>query len=238
MRQGVKEKSDTEFSAVIFDLDGLVLDTEITYFWAWKKASDKMGYKLSDDFCFSLSGMHYQHIEQKLLKALGADFDLNQFSQLSGEYWRQYVNQQGIPVKKGFFVFLEQLNSKQIPFCLATNSSQKNAIECLQLAGLDDVFSTIVSAEHVKQGKPAADIFLLAAKILTTSISQCLVLEDSSIGIQAAVKAEAISVYIPPVHTFEFATAEMADFFFNDLAECHNFFRGKHSSCIILPDYL
>ena len=207
------------FSAIIFDMDGLVLDTESTYCIAWQKASIEMGYEFTEDLCFSMSGLHYQDVEKRLLAYCGADFDLKHFNRLSGKYWHQYVNRQGIPVKKGFFNLLEILNNKGIPFCLATNSGQANALECLEFAGLHDVFSLIVTRDQVKKGKPAPDVFLLSAKQLNVPISQCLVLEDSLTGIQAASNAGASSIFIPSVLPFQSTTVDLADYFLNDLDE-------------------
>lgn len=212
-------KGNGSFSAVIFDMDGLVLDTEITYSIAWQKASAAMGCEFTEDFCLSMSGLHYQAIEQKLLNFCGADFDLKLFNTLSGNYWHQYVNEQGIPVKKGFFKVLDKIHDQKIPFCLATNSRLVNALECLKLAGLDNVFSTVISRDEVKQAKPAPDIFLSAANFLKTPIAQCLILEDSLTGIMAAVSAGAESVYIPSVLPVEQSTIDLASYFFNDLDE-------------------
>ncbi|KAF3982577.1 MAG: HAD family phosphatase [Methylococcales symbiont of Hymedesmia sp. n. MRB-2018] len=206
-----------QFSAVIFDLDGLVLDTEPVYFRAWKQAASVMGYELSDEFCFSLSGLHFQDVKQKLLMHCGTDFNLQRFNQYSGQYWREHVEQQGIPVKKGFLNCLEQLKSKGIPFCLATNSYRENAKESLELAGLGHVFSIIICRDQIKQGKPEPDIFLAAAKALSTPVKQCLVLEDSMIGIQAAVKAGAISAYIPSIISLSPETNDLAAFQYVDL---------------------
>ena len=208
-----------DFSAVIFDMDGLVLDTEKTYRIAWQQASAEMGHEFTEEFCLSMSGLHYQDVEKRLFNACGEDFDLKLFNRLSGNYWHQYVNQQGIPVKKGFYNVLEELNTMKIPFCLATNSRLVNALECLKLAGLEDVFSIVVTRDDVKQGKPAPDVFLFAAEALSTPISQSLVVEDSNTGIQAATKAGAISVFIPSVFPADLTTAGLADYFLNDLDE-------------------
>jgi beta-phosphoglucomutase-like phosphatase (HAD superfamily) len=208
-----------DFSAIIFDMDGLVLDTETTYCIAWQKAAEEMGRDFSTDFCMSMSGLHSHDVEQKLIRQGGVGFDLNQFGKLSGQYWREYVNQFGIPVKKGFFALLDVLKVNNIPFCLATNSRQANALECLQLASLEGVFSIIISRDQVKQGKPAADIFLLAADTLMHPITQCLVIEDSATGIQAAVNAEAPSVFIPSVLPYDEAIPKQANCLLNDLDE-------------------
>jgi len=216
------------FSAIIFDMDGLVLDTEMTYVIAWKKAAKEMGCEFSDKFCLSMSGLHYQAVEQKLIDQWGIGFDLQQFGLLSGQYWREYVEQFGIPVKKGFFTLVEKLKAHDIPFCLATNSKKSNALECLLLANIENVFSIIIARDDVKQGKPAADIFLLAAKILKQPISQCLVIEDSATGIEAASNALAPSVFIPSVLPYDAVIAKQADCLFNDLDELAEIIMSKY----------
>ncbi len=207
------------FSAIIFDMDGLVLDTEATYCIAWQKAAEEMGREFSTGFCLSMSGLHAHDVKQKLIRQCGADFDLTLFGRLSSQYWREYVNQFGIQVKKGFFVLLEVLRLQNIPFCLATNSRQDNAQECLQLARLEGVFPIVICRDQVKQGKPAADIFLLAAETLMLPVSQCLVVEDSATGIQAAVNAEAPSVFIPSVLPCDEVASRQASYQLNDLGE-------------------
>ena len=187
----------SDFSAVIFDMDGLVLDTETTYFVAWQQAANAMGYALPETFCLSLSGLHYKDIEPKLMALCGADFNLQAFKQLSGIYWREYVSAHGISIKHGFTQLLEFIMHQQIPYCLATNSRAKNAFECLELAGIKDIFSTIITRDDVQQGKPAPDIYLRAAELLQVPISQCLALEDSPAGIVAASRAGAFSIFVP-----------------------------------------
>ena len=215
----VLQNTKHDFSAIIFDMDGLVLDTEKTYRIAWQQASAEMGDKFTEEFCLSMSGLHYQDVEKRLFDACGIDFDLKLFNRLSGNYWHQYVNQRGIPVKKGFHNLLTKLNAMKIPFCLATNSRLVNVLECLKLAGLDDVFSIVVTRDDVKQGKPAPDIFIFAAEALTTPISQCLIVEDSNTGIQAAAKAGAISAFIPSIFPVDLTTVDLANYFLNDLDE-------------------
>jgi len=206
-----------DFTAVIFDMDGLVLDTEKTYFIAWQKAAVAMGYEWTKVFSHSLSGLQGLAVEQRIIDFYGANFDLKQFNQLGGKYWRDSVNKKGIPVKKGFFSLLERLKAKETPYCLATNSHKANAYECLQLAKLDGVFSYVITRDDVERGKPAPDIFLLAAKKLNQSISTCLVLEDSATGIQAAHKAGSYIAFVPSVLPIDEETAKLAHHVFDDL---------------------
>ncbi|WP_341328335.1 HAD family phosphatase [Methylotuvimicrobium sp. KM2] len=184
---------------VVFDLDGLVLDTESTYFVAWRQAAELMGYQLPDAFCLSLSGLHYRDVEMRLLEFCGNAFDLQEFNRLSGECWYCIVEKQGIDIKKGFWTFLRLLQESDIPYGLATNSRLNNALECLDFAGLGNVFETIVARDHVDRGKPAPDIFLNAADRLSIPISRCLALEDSPAGVIAASASGTFTVYVPSV---------------------------------------
>lgn len=208
-----------EFSAVIFDMDGLVLDTETTYGIAWQKAATEMGYEFTDNFCYSMSGLQYHAMQQKILDFHGTDFDLKLFDELSGDYWREHVNLHGIAVKKGFFNVLSVLKTRKIPYCLATNSRMDNAHECLQLANLNDVFSWVITKDHVQNGKPAPDIFFSAADVLNHPASHCLALEDSVTGIQAAYSAGCYTAFIPSVFPIDLAAANLANYVFNDLDE-------------------
>lgn len=205
--------------AVIFDLDGLVLDTESTYFKAWQRAAKDLGHALPDAFCLSLSGLHYREVETRLLGFCGSDFDLDAFRRSSGGFWYEYVGTHGIQIKKGFQSLCGFLREADIRFCLATNSSLVNALKCLDFAGLGNVFDCIVARDHVERGKPAPDVFLAAAERLAVSVGRCLVLEDSPIGVVAASAAGAMTVFVPSVLPADPYAAELCDLQCNDLDE-------------------
>ncbi len=203
-------------SAVILDMDGLVLDTEKTYFIAWQKAAEMMGFKLTPPFCHSLSGLPFQSVEQRLMNLFGPSFRLEQFRRLSSQFWDQYVLANGIDVKKGFHSLITVLQRFNVPYCLATNSSEENAKKCLTLASVNDLFPILVTRDQVKSGKPAPDIFLKAATQLGMPIDNCLVVEDSPVGIQAAKNAGAYVVLIP---SSQFEIADAADLTLSDLGQ-------------------
>lgn len=211
-----------DFAAVIFDMDGLVLDTEGTYIIAWKQAASALGHDFPDGFYLSLSGLHYKDVELKLIEYCGAEFDLQTFKRLSGDFWREYVAVHGIQIKHGFTGLLELLNQKKIPYCLATNSLMVNALECLKLAGIERVFPIVVTRDHVQHGKPEPDIFLKASELLQVDISRCLVVEDSHAGIVAASRAGAVSVFVPSIAQVDQSTIELCDLMVSDLAQLTN----------------
>lgn len=185
------------FSAFILDMDGLIVDTESTYFSAWQQAAEQLGYHLSDTFCTGLSGLAFPVIEQKLEILWGDDFPFPEFYSLSSTFWRAQVEIQGISVKKGACELLSVLQQQEISYCLATNSPEINARECLAYASIEHLFPHIVARDHVQQPKPAGDLFRKAATILQQPIETCIVVEDSLVGLLAAQNAKAFSVLVP-----------------------------------------
>lgn len=211
--------------AILFDLDGLVLDTETTYFAAWRRTAAEMGYHFSEAFCRSLSGLQYGAVERKIVECCGTDFDLARFNRLSGVFWRDFVKSHGIGVKPGFDEWLELIRQRRLPYGLATNSRLHNALECLELAGLAEAFPVIAARDHVDHGKPAPDVFRVAAARLQADIRRCLVLEDSPAGIVAAKAAGAVTVFVPSVLPPAREAVALADRIYPDLTEAARWFR-------------
>lgn len=178
-----------EFQAVIFDLDGLVLDTEPTYRLAWENAAGDMGLLLDEVFFAGLSGCQGSDVEAALLARAGADFALADFRRRSAAYWRRHVEAHGIGVMAGAHGLLRHLREKGVPFGLATNSRRQYAEMCLRLAGLEEVFPVIAARDDVARGKPEPDVFLQAARLLAVAPLHCLALEDSLPGLTAAHRA-------------------------------------------------
>ena len=211
------------FQAVIFDMDGLVLDSESGYFAAWRLAAAEMGLQLDEAFCSKLSGAHGAEISQRLLAHFGPDFQLNQFYQTSKDIWLRQVQQQGIPVKSGFYPLLQLIKNLNWPYCLATNSRRTDAEQCLRWACLDGVFEIIVCREDVPRPKPAADIFIKAAELLSMSPQDCLVLEDSPIGVTAASAAGCHCGFVPSVLPADSEASRQAIGVFADLGAVADF---------------
>lgn len=178
-------------------MDGLVLDTETGYRQAWQQAGDELDLNLTEDFLQSLAGQTGGYVIRQLQHRCGHGFDVEAFKRVSAERWTFLVQKQGIPLKKGFLTLLALIKQLELPFCLATNSRRGDALYCLELAGLGGVFPVIVSGDEVENPKPAADIFIHAARLLGLPAEHCLVLEDTPVGIAAAVAAGMPYIYVP-----------------------------------------
>ncbi len=184
------------FSAVILDLDGLVIDSEPTYQAAWQSAGEHLGYPLPESLVRRFAGKSYDLIEPLLKAEFGPGFPLEQFRAKSAECWHESVEKTGMAVKPGLQELLGALEQQVIPFCLATNSEQIYAEKCLQYAGLGNAFPRRITRDQVAAPKPAPDIFLAAAASLGANPEQCIVLEDSETGARAALDAGAIVMLI------------------------------------------
>jgi len=216
------------FQAVIFDMDGLVLDSESGYFIAWRQAAQEVGFNLNSGFCESLSGMPGPVITQRLRQAYGTDFDIDAFFRLSGDIWRQLVQSQGIPVKKGFYELLACLRALNLPYALATNSRRVDAENCVNWAGLDGVFPITICREDVTHPKPAPDVFIQSAQLLGVRPRDCLVLEDSPVGVAAAVAADCPCIFVPSLLPADLQAAQQADWVMQDLADVADFISERH----------
>jgi beta-phosphoglucomutase len=196
MTQNAEHKPLPGFSAVILDLDGLVIDSEPTYHAAWRQAGQCLGYPLRKDLVRGFVGKSYDLIEQILKTEFGNDFPLKTFRDKSAEIWHESVERTGIPVKPGLHALLDTLEQHTIPFCLATNSEQIYAEKCLEYAGLGDAFPIRITRDQVTVPKPAPDIFLAAAAKLEAKPEYCIVLEDSETGARAALEANTLVMLV------------------------------------------
>lgn len=212
-------RSVPSFEAAIFDMDGLVLDSEITYVQAWRLAARALGYELDDAFFHSLFGRHADDVEQALREAMGDSFDRAQFHALAARYWREYLASHGMGRMPGLEALLALLRRRNIPYALATNSDAPFVRECLQLAGLAAEFPVVVTRDQVARGKPAPDVYLEAARRLGIPPERCLGLEDSPTGLRAAAEAGTITLLVQRHAAVRHALAGRTRFAFASLGE-------------------
>lgn len=215
--------SRLEIAAIIFDLDGLVLDSEASYFAAWRLAAAEMGHILNESFCAGLSGLPGGEVYTLLQQECGDDFDAEQFAKLSRQCWYRHLYQHPISIKPGLFTLLDLISQLKLPYALATNSRRQDAEFCLRNSGLDDVFTIIVCRDDVEHAKPAPDIVLKTADALGVAVSACLVLEDSPTGVAAAKSAGAHCIFVPSILPVDVQASRMADQVLADLGQVADF---------------
>jgi HAD superfamily hydrolase (TIGR01509 family) len=185
------------YQAAIFDMDGLLLDTERVCMQAFDDACEALSLPFLKNIYLGIIGCNAQGIKQVLCDGYGADLD---YEPLRKEWMSRYhpiVEQQAIPVKEGVIDLLNWLQAQAIPIAVATSSHKELAITKLKLAGLFDYFDHLSSGCEVSEGKPSPEIFLLAASRLNISAQHCLAFEDSNNGVRSAIAA-GMQVYQVP----------------------------------------
>jgi len=183
-------------SAVIFDMDGLMFDTENLTIPLWEIAGKPFGYNLTRDIVLRMVGISGEKVQELLLEEFGADFPYeairNEFRILSSKE----VEKKGVPKKPGLMYLLDRLRAADIPLGVATSTRSPRAVDMLDKAGILEYFKAITCGEEVTNGKPAPDIFLLAAQKLGQPPSACVGFEDSPPGLQGLHTAGIRSIFI------------------------------------------
>jgi len=183
------------FRAVIFDLDGLMLDTESIARLTMQKAARELGYDLTDELFLRLVGRTGADGSAIMREQWGADFPCGSLWERTTRHWDHHVAINGIPLKTGLIELLDFLEGRPIRKAVATSSKRDSAHA--KLGVLAQRFDVLVTGDEVRHGKPAPDIFLLAAERLGVAAGDCIVLEDSRPGLQAARAAGMTAIMVP-----------------------------------------
>lgn len=187
----------SRFKGVLFDMDGLMLNSEVIYHAAWQQTIEQLGYRLEPQLYIDLVGRSNAESERLMRQIFGPAFPLETFAQQWSQRWQEQVQAQGIPLQPGLLELLDFLESQAIPKAVGTSSNREEAELSLKSTELWPRFQAVVTVDDVTAGKPAPDIFLRAAQKLGYDPAECLVLEDSNAGVQAATAAGSAVVMVP-----------------------------------------
>lgn len=204
------------YKAVIFDLDGVIVDTAKFHFLAWRKLANDLGFDFTEAQNEQLKGVSRVESLKKILKWGNMELSEEEFNRqmaLKNENYLSYVEEMDdSEILPGVPKVLDYLMENKIPFALG--SASKNARTILKKIHLYDKFDAIVDGTDVSKAKPDPEVFLIAAVKLGAQAQDCVVFEDSVAGVQAANKGNMTSIGIGD----EKVLGE-ADHVFNDFTE-------------------
>jgi len=182
------------FRAYLFDCDGTIADSMPLHYRAWKKALAEWNCEYPEDLFYSWGGKPVRQIIADLNQRNGLKMPIDSLAKRKEAY---YLEQ--LPQLKAIPEVLEHIEAQhgRIPFAVVSGSRRESVVGSLSVLHLLDKFDTIVAAEDYANGKPAPDAYLLAAARLGVPPGDCLVFEDTEMGIQAATSAGMASVMVP-----------------------------------------
>ncbi len=182
--------------AVVFDMDGLLFDTEALYRDAMLATAQSLDRHMPSSLYLSTIGLSGDATRHVLSRHFGPDLDLDQFWQLASERFH-HLAMTDLRLKPGVVEILGTLEDLSVPFAIATSSGHHDVERNLALHGLLKRFPVVVAHGDYQQGKPHPEPFLTAASRLDVSPAHCLALEDSHNGVRSASSAGMMTVMVP-----------------------------------------
>lgn len=183
--------------AVIFDMDGLMLDTEKLYTFFWRKGAEFYGFDMTEEQSLGMRSLAHEEGERKLKGWFGEGCDFYAVRAKRIELMDEYIEKHGVAKKKGLDELLVYLKANGYKTAVATATNLERTGKYLRSVGVYEYFDELVGGNSVKHSKPAPDIYLEAAKRLKTPPKECLALEDSPNGIRSAFSAGCKPIMIP-----------------------------------------
>ena len=194
-----KEKSPVR--GVLFDVDGVILDTECLYSRFWMEACHFYGFPMTRQQSLQRRSLTKTAGQEKFHDLFGPTADYTTIRLKRIELMDAFVQKEGVAVKPGIYALLDALDARGIPCAITSSSPQQRLESYLTPLNLYHRFVKVISGYDVPRGKPEPDIYLRGAAELGLPPETCLALEDSPAGILSAYRAGCLPVLIPDQDT-------------------------------------
>ncbi|MCH5199956.1 MAG: HAD family phosphatase [Oscillospiraceae bacterium] len=186
-----------DIKAVIFDMDGVITDTEKLLVKYWCKAAGDMGYPMTREQALELRSLAARYAEPYLKEQFGEDFNYRKVRARRKELMDDHIDLFGVDIKPGLKELIGYLKENGYKLAVATATDYDRAVSYLQKAGVYECLDALCCGPSVEHGKPEPDIYLYAANKLGVEPEECLAVEDSPNGVKAAYAANMYTVMIP-----------------------------------------
>ncbi len=184
-------------TAVVFDMDGILFDTERLCRDCWIALSKEFEIPNMEEVYALCIGVNVQATRQIVYDNYGKDFPFEEYDRRASAMYNEYIAEHGVPVKEGVRETLEALANAGAKIAVASSTRREKVLRLLASAGIDRYFTAVVGGDTVKHSKPDPEIFLTACKALSVAPEEAIAVEDSHNGIRAAHAAGMLAVMVP-----------------------------------------
>lgn len=209
---------------VVFDMDGVLFDTEKLCMDSWVAIAKDHGITGVEEVFPLCIGLNDNDTRTLILERMGEDFPYDEFKVEASTWFRNFVKENGLPVKKGVPEILEYLKTNSWSMGLASSSRYQSVISHLERTGIRDYFSVIITGDMVEHSKPQPDIYLKACEELGAIPEKCFAIEDSLNGIRAAHWAGLKPIMVPDMIAPNDEMKSITRWIFEDLTQVQEFF--------------
>ena len=183
--------------AIIFDMDGLMIDSERVTFECYQERLKDMNLTMDEEFYKTLLGKPIKGIYQRFYDVYGNDFPIENVIQDVHQLMAERFETEGVPAKKGLVELLHYLKDNNYKTIVATSSNRDRVDKILAQAKITEFFDDSICGDEVTKGKPNPEVFLKSCQKLGVNVDEAIVLEDSEAGIQASYDANIKVICIP-----------------------------------------
>lgn len=213
--------------AVVFDMDGVLFDTERLCMESWIAVAEKEGLPDMEIIFPRCIGLNANDSRQVVLDAYGQDFDVAGFRELASAWFWDYIKKNGLPVKPGVRELLKWLKQEGRIVGLASSTRRSSVISHLEQAELTEYFQAVITGDMVEHSKPLPDIYLLACRELGVEPGEAYAIEDSPNGIRSAYAAGMHPIMVPDMIAPDEEMEQKSDRIFRDLAEVLDYMKKR-----------
>ena len=186
--------------AVVFDMDGLMFDTERLWIDSVKKTNDECGYNVPLEVAMECIGKRADFVDQRFKEVMGEEFDPIEFRRLNRIYMDEDVNKNGLKIKKGLKELISFLKENNIKIAIASSTKLEKIQKRFEQANIDiDLFDSVIGGDMVTMPKPNPQIYLKSCEVLNVNPANAIALEDSDYGIMSAASAGMKAVLVPDI---------------------------------------
>lgn len=217
-----------KIKGAVFDMDGLMLDTEKLLVRFWKESARSYGYEMTDENVFEIRSLSRKYSVPLLKGIFGEDFPFNEVRNRRIVLMNEYIDTYGFDVKKGLFELLDFLKENDYLIAVATATDRERAEHYLKKIDAYKYFNAVICGDMVKNGKPEPDIYITASCGLGIAPEECVAFEDSPNGIKSAYSAGCKVIMIPDLTQPDDSIKSMLDGVYESLDKAVDFFQGGY----------